>query len=309
MGSRWYDPDLGRFTQPDTIVPGAGNPQSLNRYAYVHNNPLNLLDPSGHSDEDPDACQPWDNWCWENRYWNALGKCYNPKREAWTRECAPTIRDEGIMEEIAEKEPAILLRDDVQTPFDPSHVVAFIWKMMIRDALYSFSVLRPLNECPPWATSCVAARASAAAAFGWLNYPWDKCNDAAKVAGCGAWDFKHTILADYGGLWQQVNATLYSFDTWTNIHYGFVGMAAGFSRDELLDNAGLAQIAGGNPEPAPPGSPWRAYDDPLDQAAITVGLDLWANHGSSLTVSNIVDAVEAAKHRLNSSADWLAAGP
>ncbi len=46
--ARWYDPALGRFTQPDTIVPEPGNPQSLNRFAYVRNNPLRYVDPSGH---------------------------------------------------------------------------------------------------------------------------------------------------------------------------------------------------------------------------------------------------------------------
>ena len=46
--ARWYDPALGRFIQPDTIVPNPGNPQDLNRYAYVRNNPLKYIDPSGH---------------------------------------------------------------------------------------------------------------------------------------------------------------------------------------------------------------------------------------------------------------------
>jgi hypothetical protein len=32
----------------DTLVPGAGNPQALNRYAYVYNSPLKYVDPSGH---------------------------------------------------------------------------------------------------------------------------------------------------------------------------------------------------------------------------------------------------------------------
>jgi hypothetical protein len=32
----------------DTIVPGAGKPQALNRYGYVFNNPLKYTDPSGH---------------------------------------------------------------------------------------------------------------------------------------------------------------------------------------------------------------------------------------------------------------------
>ncbi|MEM3434466.1 MAG: RHS repeat-associated core domain-containing protein, partial [Candidatus Methanomethyliaceae archaeon] len=46
--ARWYDPVVGRFIQADTVVPEAGNPQSLNRYAYVNNNPLRYTDPSGH---------------------------------------------------------------------------------------------------------------------------------------------------------------------------------------------------------------------------------------------------------------------
>ena len=59
-GARWYDPLLGRFTQPDTIVPDPGDPQSLNRYSYAANNPVRYTDPSGHSycvDEECDLVQ------------------------------------------------------------------------------------------------------------------------------------------------------------------------------------------------------------------------------------------------------------
>ncbi len=49
-GARWYDASLGRFVQPDTIVPEPGNPQALNRYAYVLNNTLRYTDPSGHAE-------------------------------------------------------------------------------------------------------------------------------------------------------------------------------------------------------------------------------------------------------------------
>ena len=38
-----------RFLAADTIVPQPGNPQSLNRYSYVLNNPLRFVDPSGHA--------------------------------------------------------------------------------------------------------------------------------------------------------------------------------------------------------------------------------------------------------------------
>ena len=47
-GARYYDPELGRFVQPDTIIPDLGNPQSYNRYSYVLNNPLRYTDPTGH---------------------------------------------------------------------------------------------------------------------------------------------------------------------------------------------------------------------------------------------------------------------
>jgi len=46
--ARWYEPTLGRFVQPDTLVPEPGKPQDLNRYTYVRNNPLKYQDPSGH---------------------------------------------------------------------------------------------------------------------------------------------------------------------------------------------------------------------------------------------------------------------
>ena len=55
-GTRFYDPLLGRFLSADTVVPEPGNPQALNRYSYVLNNPLKYTDPSGHAifEENPD---------------------------------------------------------------------------------------------------------------------------------------------------------------------------------------------------------------------------------------------------------------
>jgi RHS repeat-associated protein len=46
---RYYDLELGRFIQADTVIPDLGNPQSYNRYSYTENDPLTLTDPSGHS--------------------------------------------------------------------------------------------------------------------------------------------------------------------------------------------------------------------------------------------------------------------
>jgi len=46
--SRYYNPELRHFTQPDTILPDVYDPQQLNRYSYVRNNPVNLVDRDGH---------------------------------------------------------------------------------------------------------------------------------------------------------------------------------------------------------------------------------------------------------------------
>ncbi|HYV84639.1 MAG TPA: toxin TcdB middle/N-terminal domain-containing protein [Patescibacteria group bacterium] len=49
MGWRHYDPSLARFLEPDPVLAAVLDPQSLNRYAYARDNPLNLSDPDGHS--------------------------------------------------------------------------------------------------------------------------------------------------------------------------------------------------------------------------------------------------------------------
>jgi RHS repeat-associated protein len=58
-GARLYNAYTGRFMQADSIVPGAGNPQALNRYSYVVNNPMRCTDPTGHSPADMEEC--WHN--------------------------------------------------------------------------------------------------------------------------------------------------------------------------------------------------------------------------------------------------------
>lgn len=45
--ARYYDFRLGRFLSPDPVGGSLDDPQSLNRYAYVGNNPLAMIDPSG----------------------------------------------------------------------------------------------------------------------------------------------------------------------------------------------------------------------------------------------------------------------
>jgi RHS repeat-associated protein len=48
FNARYYDPELGQFISPDTIVPDPSNLFDYNRYMYVRGNPLRFNDPSGH---------------------------------------------------------------------------------------------------------------------------------------------------------------------------------------------------------------------------------------------------------------------
>ncbi len=61
---RWYSPYLNRWIQPDSIVPEPGNPQDLNRYAFVRNNPLKYTDPTGHCAGDSSDSNNPDAGCW-----------------------------------------------------------------------------------------------------------------------------------------------------------------------------------------------------------------------------------------------------
>lgn len=77
--ARFYDPLLGKFIQPDTLVPQTGNPQTWNGYSYVFNNPINRTDSSGHdSGPNPYSVDPAAlveaacNWMIANG-WEAVG--------------------------------------------------------------------------------------------------------------------------------------------------------------------------------------------------------------------------------------------
>lgn len=88
--ARYYSSAQGRFTSPDEFTGGPDelydfandaadnptfyadftNPQSLNKYQYTYNNPINLVDPDGHC---PLGCP----WAGPKPFWNALSDLGN----------------------------------------------------------------------------------------------------------------------------------------------------------------------------------------------------------------------------------------
>lgn len=55
MGGRIYDPLIGRMLQTDIVTQAPDQILSYNRYAYVWNNPMNMVDPSGYMGEGDDS--------------------------------------------------------------------------------------------------------------------------------------------------------------------------------------------------------------------------------------------------------------
>ena len=69
-GARWYDAALGRWVQPDTVIPEqTQGVQAWDRYAYSSGNPVKYIDPTGHSISLPlvniDPCRLNPEFCQE----------------------------------------------------------------------------------------------------------------------------------------------------------------------------------------------------------------------------------------------------
>jgi RHS repeat-associated protein len=58
LRARMYDPSMGGFLQRDTARGSVPVPQSLNRYVYMDNRPLNGTDPTGHGHGSGDDDEP-----------------------------------------------------------------------------------------------------------------------------------------------------------------------------------------------------------------------------------------------------------
>ncbi|MEM9941367.1 MAG: RHS repeat-associated core domain-containing protein [Planctomycetota bacterium] len=47
LRARWYDATNGRFNRLDPFLGNSSDPQSFHKYAYVHGDPIQLIDPTG----------------------------------------------------------------------------------------------------------------------------------------------------------------------------------------------------------------------------------------------------------------------
>ena len=121
------------------------------------------------------------------------------------------------------------------------------------------------------------------------------------------WDHKPKIKVNFGGDVRHKQGKYdYFYDIWSNIHYGYIGMAAGFSEQVLLDGAGAEQIISDTVRklqdwenrPGPHRSEdiegLRAWDDIPDRKSIAIGVNLFITYSTGgVSAKTIMDEVLA----------------
>ncbi|CAN5438190.1 hypothetical protein BH10CHL1_BH10CHL1_02990 [soil metagenome] len=81
-GARYYDPEIGQFISPDSLVPDATNVVDYNRYMYARGNPIRYNDPSGHCATNQDGSRAEsDAQCWQIA--NIIGTIWDQHPHYW----------------------------------------------------------------------------------------------------------------------------------------------------------------------------------------------------------------------------------
>jgi Bacterial toxin 44 len=120
----------------------------------------------------------------------------------------------------------------------------------------------------------------------------------------GVWDHKPKIaprfnprMAPAPQYWHAFGQTEYLYDVWSNMHYGYVGMAIGFDEAVLLDGAGLAQLLSDlvKQKKLPAGygghKGLRRFDPLSDRSAIRMGVMLYKSHPRSVNSNDLLRVV------------------
>lgn len=258
MGARRFGPDTGRFLQADRYngaVSDLGlslDPLTANRYSFAGGNPLSFVEADGHQfipDGGGDSSPP---------KVNGSGK--------------------GL-------ETNTFVRSDKAIAFMHGEMVANAQEPWIQEMRAQSS--RLLDFCPMGI--CFGDGLDA-----YNFYRGAEQFRATVCEGCD-WDHKPELLERLRLGGPDVNFPIrgnteyeLNFDVWSNIHYGYVGRAAGIPA-EVLDHFGQSDAAGG--------------PDAADRISIQIGMDLWDEYGSNLTQDQLRRAV------LSRYDEWLEDGP
>lgn len=166
---------------------------------------------------------------------------------------------------------------------------------------YDLSAETSRYTARPWFAKCwtrhprVLARRHQAAAL----KLWNEC-----FGSDSSWNYAAQLARRSGGPWLENDAYQFHQRIWVGIHYGYVGMAAGFSARALLDGdqLDLAAILG------PINAPYKPVTtmehalqrgvDAADRLAIDIGVQLYKSPGPGLlTAQHLMERILAPDHQ------------
>jgi RHS repeat-associated protein len=105
---------------------------------------------------------------------------------------------------------------------------------------------------------------------------WDQKNDLRKLLGLGTRDWDQ-YLAVPGKPGYRIN-----YDIWSNIHFGYIGRAAGFGGERLQTAANLGKEF-------PELERWFGTNDPGDRVSIQIGIDLYRKYKPDQLTPEIIE--------------------
>lgn len=279
VGAREYDAVTGRFMSADPVM-DLTDPQQINGYAYANNSPVTRSDPSGlksvkkaprgptpvkklkklkrpgggdRGEQGPSRMSDGNGGSIELRPRTPV-----PLPDPYDRDAQP--RSGGGM---PDKGRGVFINR-----FNP--LVGYIFgEMQTNAAGLPVGVMADCNSKSGLDYSC-----------GGLSFAlW-----YGKVRAGGPWDHKPAIM-DYLGATIEDDDTKYAtvpgtnyrvhLDLWSNLHYGYVGSAAGFSSDTLIGASNLYVPGVGK------------GGDPSDDYAVQMGINLWNKYGSDMTEEDL----------------------
>ena len=275
LRARHYAPGMGRFLTRDTWMGDYNRPLALNRWMYVEGNPINFTDPTG-------LCTATgDNWCFESEDPRNLTSWLF--REMTINANDPVVQRMRMMNRLA--------------------------KSLVGLGIITCDVfLIPIPAMPSIFGPAVPLAGATALHAGALYTFREQVKNGAR------WDFKDEIGIQLGqgvtycGIGMCYDDIEYSVAG--NIFYGYIGRASGFPWWEIKGGAAWAEQNDPSHDPnspeyvpdAPLGEgdwsssdpvAWNFGDEMHDNAAVTLGIKLWDNHGANLSLSQFMSELNS----------------
>lgn len=313
-GARFYDAAAGVWLTQDPYRGELSNPITLHRFLYVHNNPVNLVDPLGFFAWDTGHVE-WGDTLWQIsqdsgvsmsdiRRWNPKIKYPDVIYAGMYLWLPASARNAGELAEAHRRETKGDERWGKHPPVkpEPSAYGNEITKDFIQQLKNSANEMRNFSDLRDSAFNAPDGmiKDKLKEKFSEDNVsrlPQNVINDLrdtpyrfnhfySKVRSRADWDYKSNIYLKYRNSGVYIAGKLYDNDIPGNVGFGYAGVAADFLPDTLKMLAGLAQKAAGTSSDA---WTWEMsyFDDPKDQKAIEAGMSLYKAYGTNIDANKL----------------------